>query len=257
MASFIRRRLLASHSRIESLNRFGIEVFKLCAGGSAIVRHENQNRVFRQTEFLQMLSQLPEVVIDVGDHSVEVRAASAPRNCLLVRIAPLRIDSIGTMRCVRRQVKQERLFLVVLYKAMSFAKPNVGAIAIELLKLTISFISVVEVVVTPVVRRLPDSTASMPDHILEASVLRSMRRVITQVPLADHSRHVTRIGEHICDCSFVGVQHRPTGTSSIRSRASRIAASHQRGASWGAKRADVKGRSIGSIPRRVDRGSAS
>ena len=144
------------------------------------------------------------------------------------------------MRCIRREVEEERLVLVLLDESHRLAKPHVRAVTLKLLELAVPLVGVVEVGVAPVIRGLPHTTAAMPDHVLETPVLRPMRRIVAEMPFPDHPSHITCIRKHIRHRPLIRVQHRPPRTRAIRSRPSRITPRHQRRTSRRAKRADVK-----------------
>ena len=144
------------------------------------------------------------------------------------------------MRRVRGNVEKEGLLLIFLHEADRLLKPNVGAVAVKLLELPVSFIGVVKVVVPPVVGRLPDSAASMPDDILKSAILWAMGRVVTEMPFPDHAGPIAIPGKDVGDGFLIGVQHGPPRTGPIRSGATGMAPRHERGTSRSAEGADVK-----------------
>ena len=79
------------------------------------------------------------------------------------------------MRSIERKIEEERFVFVLLNKANAFTKPDVRAVALELFEFTIPLVGIIKVVITPIVRCLPDSTAAMPDDILKATILGPMR----------------------------------------------------------------------------------
>ena len=115
----------------------------------------------------------------------------------------------------------------MLDKVHAFSEPNVRAVAFELFELPVSFVGIVEVVVAPVVRRLADSATTMPDNVLKTAVLRSMRSAVSEVPLTNHARRVTRAGEKIGNGLFIGVHHRSPRTGTERAGDSGVIAGHQ------------------------------
>ena len=144
------------------------------------------------------------------------------------------------MRGVGREIEQERLRPILFDEPHALTEPDVGAVALELFELPVPFVGVIEVVVAPVIRGLPNPAATMPDDILKAPVLRTMRSVVAEVPLADHPGHIAGAGKQVCDRLFVPVHHRAPRTGSVTRPCTGVIAGHQRRARGRAERADME-----------------
>ncbi len=144
------------------------------------------------------------------------------------------------MRRVERQIEKERLVFVLLNKADALPEPDIRAIAFEPLELPVPLVGIVEVVVAPVVRSLTDAAATMPDDILKAPVLRSVRGIVAEVPLTNHAGGVPVRAKEIRHRLFVPMHHRAPRTGSVGSGVSRVVARHQRRTRRRAERADVE-----------------
>ena len=104
---------------------------------------------------------------------------------------------------------------MLLDEAQALAEPDIRAVALEFLQLTISLVGVIEEVVAPIVRDLPDAAAAMPDDILKTIILRTVRGSIAEVPLSKHAGGIAVLGKEIRERAFVRVQHRAPGAGAV------------------------------------------
>ena len=89
-----------------------------------------------------------------------------------------------------------------LNEAFGFLEVNIRTIAFVFLRLAVVPISIVELRVVPVVRRLAYAPASMANHFRKATIFRSVRIIVAQVPFAEHSRLVSIIQERLTQSHF-------------------------------------------------------
>ena len=163
-----------------------------------------------------MFTQQPHVVIDVGDHPVEVRIGHVA--IADIRLCPFRRHAVRAVRGVGREIKQKRFRPILFDEPHALTEPDVGAVALELFELPVPFVGVIEVVVAPVIRGLTNPAATMPHHILKAPVLRTMRSVVAEVPLANHPGSIAVRRKEIRDRLFIPVHHRAPRTGSVSAR---------------------------------------
>ena len=130
------------------------------------------------------------------------------------------------MRSVHYPVKKERLRPVLFDKSNRFAKPDVRTVPLELLKRSVAFVSVVEVIFASVIGRLTETVAPMPDHMLRASISRPQ----SVVPCRQREMFVLLVVEanfavsfHF-DSRFAGnwLRHDPAIATSIRGHRSTV-----------------------------------
>lgn len=144
------------------------------------------------------------------------------------------------MRGVEREVEEKGFVLLLFDETHALTEPDVGAVAFKLLKLAVSLVDVVKIVVAPVVGGLADAAATMPDDVLEAPVLRAMRRVVAQMPLADHAGDVASVGQEVCQSLFVPMHQGATGTGPEGSRVAHVVSGHERSPGGRAEGADME-----------------
>ena len=245
MTTIVDGRFPTAHSGIVSFHRqaieravIGIFPIKNETRRRPVVGHENENGILGEFEVGQFLAKASHVVIDVGDHAEEVWIGDL--RVAFVRLGPFFRNAVGAVWGVEREIEEEGLCLVFFDKAHAFAKPNIGAVALELFELSVSLVGVVKVVVAPVVGGLPDATAAMPDDILKAAILRAMGRVVTEMPFAHHAGGVARVRKEIGDGFFVPMHHRATGAGAEGASVTGVVSGHQCGARRSADGTDVK-----------------
>ena len=141
---------------------------------------------------------------------------------------------------IRREIEEKRLSLVLFDKTHRLGEKYIRAVALKLLEFPVSFVGIVEIGVTPVVRRLPDAATAMPDDVLKPPILRAVWGVVAEVPFTNHSRAIAIFGKDIRNRFLIRVQHRSSRAGAISARSSRVAPRHQRSACWGAIGADVE-----------------
>ena len=93
------------------------------------------------------------------------------------------------------QVNKEGLVLLLTYKTHGFVEEDICAVAFKLFWLSVAVVGVVEIVVTPVVCNLANSTAAQSDHIVKALILWSHRPVVTEMPFPVVSRGIAIVAE--------------------------------------------------------------
>ena len=158
------------------------------------------------------------------------------------------------MRCIQCEVEKKRLVLVSFHETQPLPEPDIRTVSLEFLKPALhvphtrTLIGIVKIIVAPIVRGLPDSTAAMPEDILKSTVLRSMRRIVTQMPLADHSRGIARTRKEVSDRLFIRVHHRTSRAGAVGARGAGVIAGHERCPCRRAERAHVKVRKPHGIP---------
>ena len=144
-----------------------VSVCRKFASSGPVIRHENQDGVvghaFRFEEFKQS-SQVP---VEVGHHSFETGQTVAHAH-VEEWLLPLLSDQVRAMRGVRRQVNEERFAAPGIgshrrHERHGLVKPDVGAVAVELLPAVAVEVRVVEIVVRPEVGNLSQTSAAMPD----------------------------------------------------------------------------------------------
>ena len=67
-----------------------------------------------------------------------------------------------------------------------------------------------------------------------------MRRVITEVPFANHSRAIAILRKHTGNRSLIGMQHRSSGARSVSAGSSRMTPRHESCTTRRAERANVE-----------------
>ena len=226
MAPVIDGGFLAPHACIEALHGFGIQALELAASGRAIVCHEDQDRVLRQSEFFKSIAQQAEIVIDIGDHAVKIGAV-APCDTCLIRGRPGRCHPIRAVRRIGGDVQKEGSISVRLNKTKALSEPHVRAVAFECLEGAVALVGIVEVIVSPVIRGLPHTTAAMPDHVLKPTILGTVRRIVTQMPLAHHASDIPVVSEQIRHSFLVRMHHRTSGAGAIGACTRRVMPGHQ------------------------------
>ena len=87
---------------------------------------------------------------------------------------------------------------------------------------------------------LTHTTATMPDHVLKATILRAVRDIVPQMPLAHHAGRIPVFGKQVPQSLLGYVHHGPTCAGSVGAGDSRIISGHQSGSRRRAKGADVK-----------------
>ena len=108
MAAVVFRALEAAHAGVEAVLRILV-----VAGRGAVVGHEDHDGVVFQAQLLEPVQQPADVLVDVGDHAVEV--GPWLRHALLdIGLAVLVGDVVGRMRRVGGDVGEERPVLVLL-----------------------------------------------------------------------------------------------------------------------------------------------
>ena len=176
-----------------------------------------------------MIPQKSKVVINIGNHTKEIGIIYF---ISLIRFSPLWIHPVGAMRSISGDIQKEWFFLVFGDESHTFPKPHIRAIAIKFFKSSLPasgtdpFVGIIKIIISPVVRCLSNSTATMPYGILETTVLRPMRGIISQMPFASHAGLVAIFSKEVGQGFFGWVHHCPPGTGSISTGHSRMISTH-------------------------------
>ena len=82
------------------------------------------------------------------------------------------------MRSISRDVGEKRFLAISLDELKSIIKPDVGAITCLSLWFSISPVSVIKVVVSPIVWALSNATTTMDEGVVKPLILRTNRIVV-------------------------------------------------------------------------------
>ncbi len=94
----------------------------------------------------------------------------------------IRVGIEGGMRGIGRDHAEKRLLPVVFHEAHGFIKEYIRAVPLEGFRFAIHQVRVVEIIVAPPVRLLPDTATTMTDNSLETPVLRAVREIVPHPP---------------------------------------------------------------------------
>ena len=130
------------------------------AGGGAVVGGENENGVLGQPFLFEEPPHGTDVVIDVGDHAVEVGEVHI---LILIRLAGSLRRVHGAVRRVGAEVHEERLLAVFHLgdKALGIIKKDIGAKALRRHGFAVVKIGAIKVGVVPEIRRLAHAAAAV------------------------------------------------------------------------------------------------
>ena len=219
VAAVVFRVLLATHAAV-------VAAAALQAAGGAVVGHEDEDRVVGDPLLLEQLHEPGHVVVDVGDHAVELGDRDLPVS--FVGLGVFLGAEVRAVRRVGRDVGEEGLVFVGLDELHALVEPDIGAEPFETLMLAVDDVGVVEVVVAPVVGRLPNTAGLVIDAVLEAPVFRAVRVAVAQMPLAEHAGGIAVAAEDIGHRDFATAQHVASLNGVPDADAIGIAAGHQR-----------------------------
>ena len=195
MATLIGRGLDTTHTGIIAATDKHLLIV-ISTLGCAVISHENENGIILQLLLLEKATQPLEVFIDVGDHAIEPLAII--RHVFGgIKVTVFLLHIVRRVRRVRRDETQERLILVRLDKLHRLGEKHIGAIALEFLRLTIHQQRIVDIVITPVIRDLSQPPTPVIHRLLKTPVLRPVRIVIPQVPLAKQPRRIPMLLQHL------------------------------------------------------------
>ena len=182
-------------------------VVNVRATGGAVVGGENENGVVGQAFLLEKRAHRTDVVINVGNHAKKVGNV---HTLLHVRRAGFHRRMHRAVRGVGAEVNEERLIIVLdlLDEPLGVVEKHIGAKALHRHGFAVVKIGAVEVGVVPVVGRLPHAATAMAQHFLKTAILRAVRIIVTQMPLAEHGCVIAAIGENPADGHLVVAQHR-------------------------------------------------
>ena len=236
MAAFVDLRLLAAHPGVVQ----DLRILAACA----VVGHEDQDRIVAKAGLLQVAFEPAEIVVDVGDLTVERRVDS-----LALVLADLGIrgrigfdDHVRAVRRVGRQIGEERLAHSVLLAdpVHGLVEEDVGAEALVLLVRAVAVEHGVEVRVAPVVGQRGDAPRAVVQRFPEAAVLRAMGVAVAQVPLAEVPGGVAGAPEEIGHRRQFPAHHRTPLTDGGAAVAHRVDARQQLAACRRAHRRHVE-----------------
>ena len=179
------------------------------AGGGAVVRGENENSVVGQPLFFEEPPHGTDIVVDVGDHAVEVGEVHI---LVLIRFAGSLRRMHGAVRRVGAEVHEERFFAVFHLgdEALGIIKKDIGAKALGGHGFAVVKIGAIKVGVVPKIRRLAHAAAAVPQHLLKSAILRTIRIVVAQVPFTEHAGMITAIAKNFADGHLIMAQHGTT-----------------------------------------------
>ena len=180
---------------------------------------------------------MPEPLVHVRDHPEE-RSRPLP----LVRLDELRPLDVRAVRGVRRQVAEERLALLVplLHPRGRGIEPQVRAVPGEALGPAVVEVAAVEQRVVELRRGVAHPEAEVVRRLLKPLVVRPVRVVVAQVPLAEQPRLVPRGREHLGRGWNARPEERPPGGDGRRAVPKRVHARQQLPAGGGTHRGDVE-----------------
>ena len=175
-------------------------------GGGAVVRGENENGVVGQPFFFKEPPHGADIVVDVGDHAVEVGEVHI---LVLIGFAGSLRRVHGAVRRVGAEVYEEWFFAVFYLcdEALGIIKKDISAKALGRHGFAVVKIGAIKVGVIPEIRRLAHAAATVPKHLLKAAILRAIRIVVTQVPFTEHAGMIAAIAKNFADGHLVMAQH--------------------------------------------------
>ena len=221
------------------------------AEGAAVVGHEKQDGVFRQSGLVEECHKSPHVGVDVADHrEVAHEVAFAPgRHARQLRVGHHFLHHLDVLvrrvkrpvRRVGRQVGEERLAggRAAFHPVDGMVEENVGAVAGKFFAFAVPAVGVVEVVVAPVIRHGADMRGREPQRLLEAAILRAVRVIVAEVPLTKNTGAVAVFAEQVGHRWEVGPQERAAAADVDRAVARRVESGHERAARRRAHRRGV------------------
>ena len=205
----------------------------------AVVAHEDEDGVLREPEFVELVQQLADVVVDILDHAVDAGEGVVEAH-LAIRLDPFVTDLERGVRCVRREVNEERLVLVFLDEADRGIPEEVRAVTGVLFLFAVVPELGIEVRVALEVRGLAHPAAVVPQHFFEALVHRPHGVIVAEMPLAEEAGAVAPVTQYLRQGHFLGIHHRPAEVRVDGPRAVVVASGHQARARRRADRAGVE-----------------
>ncbi len=103
-----------------------------------------------------------------------------------------------------------------------------GAVPLELLFPAVVEVGIVEIIIAPIIRPLPDSAAAVNQNLPEPSILRPERIIITQMPLTENTSLIPPGAEHIRNSRLMRAEQRPAHNRMPYAGLRRIMPRHQR-----------------------------
>ena len=131
------------------------------AGGGAVVRGENENGVVGQSFFFEEPPHGTDIIVDVGDHAVEVGEV---HTLVQIRFTGSLRRVHGAVRRVGAKVYEEWFFAVFHLgdEALGIIKKDIGAKALRRHGFAVMKIGAIKVGVVPEIRRLAHTAAAVP-----------------------------------------------------------------------------------------------
>ena len=237
MSAVILGAFSGAHTGIEAFP-LGVLVARPPAGCRAVVSGEDEDRVLGQFPLVELLAQRGDIFVDVLNHAVEFGHVRVD-TFLDVGVRILRLHKERAVRCIGRDVGEERLVFVALDKRCRFAKEDVGAITFVFCRHTVAPIGIVEIVVVPPVRALADSAGGVANSIIKTLVFRAQRIIVAEMPFAEHAARIAAFLQYLGDGFFVGVHHGSAHDRVPDAGVGGVAAGHQRGPCRRAGRVDM------------------
>src|SRR5690606_16202536 len=195
VTALVEATLLSPHGCVEDL----------VAAVGAVVGKKDEDRVVAEAGPLEIILELADVLVEIGDHAKKLRR---PRAFVWLRVSVLdptrRVWNVG---CEMGE-KGLTCFLAASHPAHRLAKPDIGAVALELLELAVLSIRVVEIVVRGMIRDRCDAPGAVPHRVAESAVDRPVRIAVAEMPLARKARAVSVRSEHLGEHAHIAAYHR-------------------------------------------------
>ena len=187
LATLPGRTFPAAHTRVVVVI-LGLETNP--AGRSAVVGHVDENRILGDTDVLQVLAELAQVLVNIGNHAVEL--GECLRHLGVSLFEGIRIlvgHDVGAVRRVGGKVEEEGLVLVGLGELGRLLEPDISAVSLERLPAILGHVVIVVVVVAPVVGTTTNTAVEVINGMIKTLIQWSTRVTCTQMPLAQHASH--------------------------------------------------------------------
>jgi len=187
----------------------------------AIVRHIDEDGVFFESSILQERLQLAQVLVQIGDHSVELRRDRIAIVSTSIGVGIVIGHDVRNVRRIGGEIYEERLVRASLTidPPHGFAKEDVGAITLEAFIHSIVRKHGIEVgvgMVFPMVGQGSNAPGPVMEGFVKPAILRSVRITVSQMPFTEVPGGVSGIGEKIGHGGKVGPHH---GTALANGRA--------------------------------------
>ena len=208
-SAFVGRALGTLHPGIES--QHGLAVlggsqlgsFSYHSSNRTIVGHKDQNGVLTQFPFIELVHKPSHVLVDVLYHSIKA-SISFGKTKVLEPLGVFRRSDEGTVRCIGRNIGKERFsFILHLFDPPHpRRKKQISAIALGFYEGTVVPNSRVEILVSGRIGArafvgLPNASGPVNESLVKTALMGLVGLLVSQVPLPENPRNVTRFGQHL------------------------------------------------------------